>query len=84
MFPLDYMRRIRLLQAPDAATALHCPSVPLRASGLKSRPMPASCGVAGEDIGHGYKPVSYTHLDVYKRQYQGQLSGCIPFIDSFR
>ena len=55
MFPLDYMRRIRLLQAPDAATALHCPSVPLRASGLKSRPMPASCGVAGEDIGHGYK-----------------------------
>ena len=53
MFPLDYMRRIRLLQAPDAATALHCPSVPLRASGLKSRPMPASCGVAGEDIGHG-------------------------------
>ena len=52
IFLLGCIGRICPLLTVTDITALQCPSVHLRAGRPKSRPMPASCGAAGEGIGH--------------------------------
>ena len=71
---MNTISRRHFLKLTGAAAALAATPIYLKAQSLSGRVVVVGGGFAGATLAKYLKPVSYTHLDVYKRQAEARMA----------